>query len=145
NKLLYSFEDFVFDTERRELRRGSRLIPLQPQVFDVLQFLIANRLRVVSKDDLIEAVWGGRIVSESALATRINAARVALGDSGNEQRLIKTLSRKGLRFVGEVQERTQAAAPGEISDDKPAFAPPQRHSTAVLPSTNMSREPAQNI
>ena len=85
--MLYSFEDFVFDTDQRELRRGTRLIPLQPQVFDVLEYLIANRLRVVSKDDLIEAVWGGRIVSESALATRINAARIALGDSGGEQRL----------------------------------------------------------
>jgi TolB-like protein len=141
---LYSFEDFVFDTDQRELRRGARLIPLQPQVFDLLQFLIANRLRVVSKDDLIAAVWGGRIVSESALATRINAARIALGDSGNEQRLIKTLSRKGVRFVGEVREKAPVAAPGEASGAKPAFALPQRPSIAVLPFTNMSGDPEQD-
>jgi hypothetical protein len=59
---LYSFDDFVFDTERRELRRGSRLIPLQPQVFDLLEYLIVNRHRVVSKDDLIAVVWSGRIL-----------------------------------------------------------------------------------
>ena len=112
--MLYSFDDFVFDTERRELRRGSRLIPLQPQVFDVLAYLIANRLRVVSRDDLIEAVWGGRIVSESALATRINAVRIALGDSWDEQRLIKTLPRKGVRFVGEVREKAPVSAPGGV-------------------------------
>jgi TolB-like protein len=142
--LLYSFEDFVFDTDQRELRRGPRVIPLQPQVFDVLQFLIANRLRVVSKDDLIEAVWRGRIVSESALATRINAARVALGDSGDEQRLIKTLPRKGHRFVGEVQEKTPVSGPGEVSDAKPAFALGQRPSIAVMPFTNMSSDPEQD-
>jgi DNA-binding winged helix-turn-helix (wHTH) protein len=101
--LLYSFEDFVLDTEQRELRRGLRLIAVQPQVFDLLAFLIANRHRVVGKDDLIGAVWDGRIVSESALTTRINAARTAISDSGDEQRLIRTLPRKGIRFVGAVR------------------------------------------
>jgi len=109
--LLYSFEDFVFDTDQRELRRGSRLIPLQPQVFDVLHYLIANRLHVVSKDELIEAVWGKRIVSESALATRINAARTAIGDSGEAQRLIRTLPRKGFRFIGAAVEQERAVEP----------------------------------
>ncbi len=75
--LLYLFEDCALDTDRRELRRGVRLVPVEPQVFDLLQYLIWNRERVVSKDDLIASIWGGRIVSESALATRINAARSA--------------------------------------------------------------------
>ena len=79
--MLYSFEDFSLDTARRELRRNEALIPLQPQVFDLLEFLIRNRERVVSKDDLIAAVWKGRIVSESTLSTRINAARSAIGDT----------------------------------------------------------------
>jgi pimeloyl-ACP methyl ester carboxylesterase/DNA-binding winged helix-turn-helix (wHTH) protein len=103
-KLKYSFEDFVLDTDQRELRRGHQYIAIQPQVFDLLEFMIRNRERVVSKDDLIAAIWGGRIVSESALTTRINAARTAIGDSGEDQRLIRTIPRKGVRFVGVVQE-----------------------------------------
>jgi TolB-like protein/class 3 adenylate cyclase len=102
--LLYSFEDFSLDTARRELRRGGALIPLQPQVFDLLEYAIRNRERVVSKDDLLTAVWNGRIVSESTLSTRINAARSAIGDSGEEQRLIRTVHGKGIRFVGAVRE-----------------------------------------
>src|SRR5262244_2336019 len=80
--MLYSFEDFSLDTARRELRRGGALIALQPQVFDLLEYVIRNRERVVSKDDLLTVVWNGRLVSESTLNTRINAARTALGDSG---------------------------------------------------------------
>src|SRR5262245_64211231 len=79
-----------------------QLITVEPQVFDILSYLILNRERVVSRDDLIGAVWAGRIVSESALTTRINAARGAIGDNGHDQRLIKTLLRRGFRFVGTV-------------------------------------------
>ena len=102
--MLYTFEDFSLDTARRELRRGGTLIALQPQVFDLLEYVIRNRERVVSKDDLLTAVWDGRIVSESTLSTRINAARSAIGDSGEEQRLIRTAHGKGIRFVGEVRQ-----------------------------------------
>lgn len=100
----YSFDEFVLDLDRRELHKGSEAVDLEPQVFDLLAFLLHHRDRVVSRDDLIEGVWGGRIVSESALATRINAARRAIGDDGSAQRLIKTMVRKGFRFVGEVRE-----------------------------------------
>ena len=114
--MLYLFEDFALDAGRRELRRGGRSVAVEPKVFDLLIHLVANRERVVSKDDLIAAVWDGRIVSESALTTAINAARAALGDSGEAQRLIKTLPRKGFRFVGEVQEaeRVDAGAAGIV-------------------------------
>jgi adenylate cyclase len=105
--LLHSFEDFCLDTARRELRRGSARVSLQRQVFDVLEYLIRNRERVVSKDDLLAAVWNGRIVSESTLFTRINAARGAIGDSGEEQRLIRTTHGKGIRFVGAVREEEE--------------------------------------
>ncbi len=98
----------MLDTDRRELRRGTEAVAVAPQVFDLLDYLIRNRERVVSKDDLIAAIWDGRIVSDAALTTRINVARSAIGDSGEEQRLIKTLPRKGFRFVGAVREEAGA-------------------------------------
>ena len=102
--MLYLFEDYVLDTERRELRLGDTPVVLEPQVFDLLAYLIRNRERVLSKDDLIDAIWNGRVVSESALSTRISAARTAVNDSGEQQRLIRTLPRKGFRFVGAASE-----------------------------------------
>jgi DNA-binding winged helix-turn-helix (wHTH) protein len=102
--MLYFFENFDLDPARRELRCGNALIAVQPQVFDLLEYLITNRDHVVSKDDILAAVWGGRIVSESALSTRINAMRTAVGDNGGQQRLIRTIPRKGIRFVGAVRE-----------------------------------------
>jgi DNA-binding winged helix-turn-helix (wHTH) protein len=95
----FLFGDYALDVERRELRRGPELVALAPQVFDLLVFLIRQRDRVVSKDDLIAGIWGGRIVSESTLTTRINAARKAIGDSGARQETIRTLARKGLRLL----------------------------------------------
>ena len=109
----FVFGDQALDVDRRELRRGSGAVAVEPQVFDLLVYLLENRDRVVSKDDLIASVWGGRIVSESTLTSRINAARKAVGDSGGEQRLIRTIPRKGLRFVGEVRHR--GACPGAPS------------------------------
>jgi DNA-binding winged helix-turn-helix (wHTH) protein len=91
-KLLYIFENFALDSDRREMRSGATVVSMEPQVFDLLVHLIRRREHVVSRDELIESIWGGRIVSESALSTRINAARSAIGDSGTEQRLIKTPS-----------------------------------------------------
>jgi len=80
--LRYLFEEYAFDTDRRELHRGDDVVSVTPQVFDLLDYLIRNRERVVSKDDLMDAIWNGRIVSEAALTTRLNAARSAIGDSG---------------------------------------------------------------
>jgi DNA-binding winged helix-turn-helix (wHTH) protein len=112
----FSFADHTLDADRRELRRGPVLVPIEPQVFDLLTYLIRNRDRVVSKDDLIASVWGGRIVSESTLTSRINAARKAVGDNGNEQRVIRTVARKGFRFVSEVTESKQAPSAVNASD-----------------------------
>jgi TolB-like protein/DNA-binding winged helix-turn-helix (wHTH) protein len=106
----YFFEDCALDTDRRELRRGLDVVPATPQVLDLLEYLIRSRDRVVSKDDLVNVVWNGRIVSDAALTTRLNAARRAIGDSGEQQRLIKTFPRKGVRFVGTV--RDEARRPG---------------------------------
>lgn len=104
----YSFDEYVLDLDRRELVKRGQPVDIEPQVFDLLVFLIRNRERVVSRDDLIAGVWGGRIVSESALASRVNAVRRAIGDDGTAQRLVKTMVRKGFRFVGGVGEETAA-------------------------------------
>ena len=95
--MLYFFDEYALDTERRELRGGGPESPsVEPKVFDLLVYLIEGRDRVVSKDDLIAGVWMGRAVSDSALTSCINAARVTVGDNGQEQRLIRTLPRKGV-------------------------------------------------
>jgi TolB-like protein len=143
--LPFAFEDFVLDQARRELRRGGDLVAVEPKVFDVLVHLVGNRERVVAKDDLISAVWDGRVVSESALTSAVNAARVALGDSGEAQRLIKTLPRKGFRFVGEVRESATVATivhPVEIATSA-APALPDKPSIAVMPFANLSGDPQQ--
>jgi TolB-like protein len=146
--LRYLFEEYAFDTDRRELHRGADVVSATPQVFDLLDYLIRNRERVVSKDDLIKAIWNGRIVSDAALTTRLNAARSAIGDSGEEQRLIKTLPRKGFRFVGPVREAKGAAgaatADNAIEPPRPALTLPDKPSIAILPFTNLSSDPEQD-
>ena len=140
----FSFADHVLDVKRRELRRGNGVVAVEPQVFDLLVFLIENRERVVSKDDLIASVWGGRIVSESTLSSRITAVRKALGDSGDAQRLIRTFARKGIRFVADVAVDAAGATPVAGEAERPALALPDRPAIAVLPFANMSREPEQD-
>jgi TolB-like protein len=147
----FLFEDYVLDLDRRELTRGSKAIATGPQVFDLLVYLVQNREHVVSKDNLLDVVWGGRIVSESTLTSHINAVRKAIGDSGEEQRLVRTIARKGFRFVGEVRE-------GHVSDGfnspkaepatsdgttSPARALPDKPSIAVLAFQNLSGDPEQ--
>ena len=145
----YFFEDYVFDTVRRELYRGSHLVPVMPLVFDLLGYLILNRERVVSKSDLVNAIWNRRIVSDSALTTRINDSRIAIGDSGEQQRLIRTLPRKGFRFVGAVREEQtlvtatvgSEAHSGEM-ERRSLSSPPL--SLVVLPFANLSDNPQQD-
>ena len=148
----FCFADHTLDTERRELYRGSEPIAVEPQVFDLLIYLMENRDRVVSKDDLIASVWGGRIVSESTLTSRINAARKAVGDSGEDQKLIRTIARKGLRFVGEVRTQRTGTEPADASGlppvqvherSRPALPLPDRPAIAVLPFINMSGDSEQ--
>ena len=130
----FLFEDYILDTERCELRRGPVLLAVEPQVFDLLVFLVRNCDRVVSKDDLLASVWGGRIVSESTLASRINAARRVIGDTGEQQRLIRTIIGKGVRFVGKAREQ---------QDTDQSVIPPvvPRLSIVVLPFANFSNDP----
>jgi TolB-like protein len=143
--LRYLFEDYAFDTIRRELHRGAEIVSVAPQVFDLLDYLIRNRERVVSKGDLIDAIWNGRSVSDAALTTRLNVARSVIGDTGEDQRLIKTLPRKGFRFVGAVVE-TQGPAGATTADNSttPALTLPNKPSIAVLPFANLSGDPEQD-
>ena len=141
--LRYLFADCALDSDRRELRRGEgSLVGVEPQVFDLLVYLICNRERLVSRDDLIASIWQGRIVSESTLNAHIHAARSAIGDNGKEQRLIKTLARKGVRFVGNIREDL---GPLETAAGQPNPGPklPDKPSIAVLPFANMSGDPEQ--
>jgi TolB-like protein/Tfp pilus assembly protein PilF len=146
------FDDCVLDLDRRELSRASLIVATAPKVFDLLVYLVEHRERVVSRDDLMDAVWGGRIVSESTLASHINAVRKAVGDDGQQQRVIRTVARKGFRFVADVKETGSmegAGAPGagsarlvEVSASAPAL--PAKPSIAVLPFVNLSGDPEQD-
>jgi TolB-like protein/cytochrome c-type biogenesis protein CcmH/NrfG len=147
----FLFANHVLDTNRQELSFGGQGVPVEPQVFDLLRFLLENRDRVVSKDDLFDNIWGGRIVSESTLTSRINAVRKAVGDSGRDQRLVRTIARKGFRFIGDVRVQVEPK-PEEISSQlsnqdnersRTALAALDRTAIAVLPFTNMSGEPEQ--
>jgi TolB-like protein/Tfp pilus assembly protein PilF len=148
----YAFEDHVLDPERRELTRGAEPVGIGPQVFDLLLYLVRNREHVVSKDELLDGVWDGRIVSESTLTSHINAARKAVGDNGQDQRLIRTVARKGFRFVGEVREEqssdgSRIASAGAADANEPTahgLPLPDKPSIAVLPFLNLSGDPEQD-
>jgi TolB-like protein len=155
-QVIYAFEDYHLDPGRRELRRGGRLVATEPQVFDLLVYLVRNRDRVVSGDDLIAAVWNGRIVSESTLSSRITAVRHAVDDSGERQRLIRTVIRKGFRFVGDVREEKDAGEENATVENygqdflatahaavAPVLSLPDKPSIAVLPFANLSGDPDQ--
>lgn len=153
----FLFDDYVLDSDRRELTRDSNLIPTGPQVFDTLVYLIRNRERVVSKDELLDAIWQGRVISESTLTSHINAVRKSVEDSGEKQRLVRTVARKGFRFVGTVTMDSDvrdglSTAPAplvasiEMRDPAPlmsAPAVPDKPSIAVLPFQNISGDPDQ--
>ncbi len=114
---MYRFLDVSLNARRLEIRRAGSQIDVEPQVFGLLVFLIENRDRVVSRDELIDVVWGGRIVSEATISSRISAARSAVGDDGTAQAIIKTFPRRGFRFIAEVQsEHDEAGEPDEMPD-----------------------------
>lgn len=150
--VVLAFGDHRLDIDRRELRRGAELVVLPPKAFDLLVFLVQHRGRVVGKDDLLREIWGGRIVSESAITTRINAVRRALGDDGTTQRLVRTFIGRGVRFVGEVRDVSEGDvptidAPNEqslsIRAERRQVELPDKPSIAVLPFENMSGDPEQ--
>jgi len=153
--LPFVFEDYLLDEERRELTLRGQVVAVGPQVFDLLLLFVNNPDRVISKDDLLKAVWNGRIVSESTITSHINAVRKAIGDTGEEQRLVRTVARKGYRFVGQIKvggigEAQQPDRPAidERSATDPKEMPsslvlPDKPSITVLPFQNLSGDPEQ--
>jgi TolB-like protein len=140
-----AFGDCLLDAERRELHRCGEQVALEPRVFDLLLYLVANRDRVVSKNDLIAHVWRGCIVSDAALTTGLNGARTAVGDSGAGQLVIRTIPRRGVRFVADVADVAEKASSAPIpARAEPALALPDKPSIAVLPFQNLSGDPEQD-
>lgn len=143
----FVFEDYLLDQQRRELTWRGQVVTVGPQVFDLLLLLVSNRERVVSKDELLNAVWSGRIVSESTITSHINAVRKAIGDTGEQQRLVRTVPRKGYRFVGEIipcdspVNAPEAPAKPEVAA---TLVLPEKPSITVLPFQNLSGDPEQD-
>lgn len=149
----FAFGDYLLDPERRELTLRSQVVTVGPQVFDLLLHLVRNRDRVVGKDELLQAVWSGRIVSESTITSHINAVRKAVGDNGEEQRLVRTIARKGFRFVGEVEQIGETPQPigsgavepiaSQAAELPSALLLSDKPSITVLPFQNLSGDPEQ--
>ena len=150
------FGDYTLDRACGELTRGSDRVAIGPQAFDLLVYLVLNRDRVLSKEDLLQAIWGGRTVSDSTLTSHINAVRKAVGDSGEQQALIRTIPRKGYRFIGHVRDEHPSAdrlmndptqpelGPSEAARSLPALPIPDKPSIAVLAFQNLSGDPDQD-
>ena len=149
--MIFHFDQYSLDKDRLELRRGEEAIDLEPQVFSVLTYLVENRDQVVSKEELIDAVWDGRIVSDSALNSRINSVRRAVGDDGKTQSVIRTLARRGFRFVAEVTEDEKGSSPPlgvvpeivTVEEESQDRVYSGRPSIVVVPFENMSSDPEQ--
>ncbi len=148
--MIYEFAGFELDVDAAELRAAGALVPVERQVFDVLKLLIEQRDRLVSRDELIEKIWSGRFISDAAVSSRIKSVRRALGDDGRSQRFVRTLHKRGFRFVAPVTLRSPhilpvhaaiAEAPAEERPDPAILA--GKPSIAVLPFRVQSGEAAQ--
>ena len=153
----FRFADFEIDVAQHELRRKGEIVPIEPQVFDLLVHLVRNCNRIVGKEELIDVVWQSRAISEATLSSRVSAARRAIGDNGDDQLLIRTHHKRGFRFVGRVENSVRPSdalalnharrppAVGNSAKDQQdtTLALPDKPSIAVLPFENMSGDPEQ--
>lgn len=138
----YQSENFTLDTDDYSLTRNGINHATEPQVFDLLVYLIENRSRVVTREELLDCVWNGRIVSDSAINARLKEARKAVGDSGKQQRVIKTIHRRGYQFVAEVSV-TSSNAPVDKPRNSNPTSKTEKPSIAVLRFNNLSNNPEQ--
>ncbi len=129
--MLYRFGEFTLDTDGEQLRRTGDLVDTEPQVIRLLKYLAENRDRVISKNELIEVIWNGRIVSDATLNSRINSVRRAVGDTGKVQAVIRTYSKQGYQFVTKLEKNGGPRKSG------------QKPSIAVLPFDNLSDDPTE--
>jgi TolB-like protein len=137
DRMLYKFGNFTLDPDRCELRSGADRVDLEPQVFGVLSYLVQERSRIVTRGDLIAAVWNGRLVSDSTINSRVSAARRVIGDEGVLQNLIRSFPRRGYRFVAAVEVEAQATDHAVAVCTVPTSS---RASIVVLPFTNLSQD-----
>jgi DNA-binding winged helix-turn-helix (wHTH) protein/predicted ATPase len=140
--MIYAFEDYELDLQRYELRYAGKVVKLEPQVFNVLSYLIQHRDRVVTKEELLAQLWSGRIVGEATLSSRLMAVRRALGDRGREQRVIQTVHGRGYRFIADVEVRESETAFPEPASPLPPLTLPPRHPQALptMPAFLVGRE-----
>jgi len=145
--LVFQFNQFSLDTVQYRLCLSGEAISVEPQVFDLLSYLIINRGRIVSRDELLDNLWKGKVVSDAALAVCLKDARKAVGDSGDRQSIIKTIHGRGYQFIAEVSESGEdKMADNENRSSLPkALALPDKPSVAVMPFTNMSNDPGQDF
>jgi TolB-like protein/DNA-binding winged helix-turn-helix (wHTH) protein len=136
--LKYQCADFEIDVSQQELRRRGEVIHVEPQVFDLIVHLVRNHNRTVSKDELVDTIWQGRVISEAAVSSRINAARRPLGDNGNDQSLIKTLHKRGFRFIGPVQVIEPATADMGVQTPHEPSILPSRQTVTVSVAAELS-------
>jgi TolB-like protein len=146
--MIYRFKTFELDTDRFELRKARERVPIEPQVFSLLALLVSNSDRMVSKDEMIEQIWNGRVISDAALSSRIKSVRKVLGDDGKSQRLIRTVHGRGFRFVGDVVVASETNRTGQESQaaadhDRGSEHPLSKPAIAVLPFANLSRDEEQ--
>jgi len=145
--MIHRFLDFELDTKIHQLRKAGTPCAIEPQVFDLLLFLIENREQVVSHDELVENVWHGRIVADATIASRIRAVRKVLGDTGVKQEIVQTVPRRGFRFVATLSDPS-GATESEPQTDLPSgenfVDQTGKPSIAVLPFDNMSGNPEED-
>ena len=144
--MIYCFNQFTLDTDQFSLSAPGKPIALEPLVFNLLVYLVENRQRVVTREELLDKLWKGKVVTDAALGARLKDARKAVQDSGSRQQVIKTLHGRGYQFTAEVSESLNPS-PTPIADDSivqtdfPTL--PDKPSIAVLPFSNLSNDPEQ--